>query len=127
MCLSVCLHAAFLKQLELQGLATSQDICGIISSSRLDEMQWCRLPAGGPPGGGGAPRGARRVNELQVKERTKRKFTLTVHNAAREHIALYARLHSLLLEFVLQQVGLVAERDKPTAISIHMSLETDIC
>ncbi|OEH76711.1 hypothetical protein cyc_08753 [Cyclospora cayetanensis] len=98
--------AAFLRLLELQGLATSQDICGIVSSSRLDEMQWSRLPAGVPSGG---VRGARRVNELLVKERTKRKFTLTVHNAAREHIALYARMHALLIEFAAHPEKLPVE------------------
>ena len=104
LCLFVLISAAFLRLLESEQLTTTRAICAVVASTRLDELQWSRLPLGGPGGPPGGPRGCRRVNELLVKERTKRKFTLTVHNAARENIALYAKMHALLLHFALHPV-----------------------
>ncbi|KEP66838.1 UNVERIFIED_CONTAM: hypothetical protein HHA_270930 [Hammondia hammondi] len=84
---------AFLRLLETEHLVTSVDICAFGSSIRLDDLAWPRLA---PSVGGGR----KRVHELLIKERTKRKFTLTVYNLCRENISFYARLHATLLAYV---------------------------
>ncbi|CBZ53804.1 hypothetical protein NCLIV_035850 [Neospora caninum Liverpool] len=84
---------AFLRLLETGHVVTPVDICAFGSSIRLDDLAWPRLA---PSVGGGR----KRVHELLIKERTKRKFTLTVYNLCRENIGLYARLHAALLAYV---------------------------
>ncbi|EPR64801.1 transcription factor/nuclear export subunit 2 [Toxoplasma gondii GAB2-2007-GAL-DOM2] len=84
---------AFLRLLETGHLVTPVDICAFGSSIRLDDLAWPRLA---PSVGGGR----KRVHELLIKERTKRKFTLTVYNLCRENISFYARLHATLLAYV---------------------------
>lgn len=85
----------------MEHLVTPADICAFGSSLRLDDLGWPRLVSTTSGSGGGGGSGARkRVHELLIKERTKRKFTLTVYNLCREHIGMYARLHATLLAYV---------------------------
>ncbi|PFH35741.1 hypothetical protein BESB_053920 [Besnoitia besnoiti] len=97
---------SFLRLLEVDRLVTAVDICAFGSSIRLDDLAWPRLS---PSAGGGR----KRVHELLIKERTKRKFTLTVYNLCRENIGLYARLHATLLAYV----------ESPVRISPHLCLK----
>lgn len=87
--------------MESMRLVLPIEVAAFVSSARLDELQWQQT---GPAGGGGNAASRRRVNDLLVKERTKRKFTLSVHNAAREHIAAYSKLYVAFLEIGLRQV-----------------------
>lgn len=78
------------------------EVAAFVSSARLDELQWQQTGLSGQSQNGPS---RRRVNDLLVKERTKRKFTLSVHNAAREHIAAYSKLYVAFLEVGLRQVS----------------------
>ncbi|PHJ20412.1 transcription factor nuclear export subunit 2, partial [Cystoisospora suis] len=91
---------AFFRLLEMERLVTPADICAFGSSLRLDDIGWPRLVSSTSGSGGGGSGARKRVHELLIKERTKRKFTLTVYNLCREHIGMYARLHATLLAYV---------------------------
>ncbi|KAF8818099.1 hypothetical protein IE077_002190, partial [Cardiosporidium cionae] len=80
---------AFFLALEREQAVLKSDIIAFIDPAKLDSMRCVKLDSKGG------------LQGMNIKERTKRLYTLSTHNLMREHTTGYAKLQTCLQEFVV--------------------------